>query len=60
MYIIHYIYVTVRCAFLMQELYPSSMVLDQFVEIHQCIVPEEWDRFVRMVYRQFVEVGIYT
>lgn len=36
------------------------MVLDQFVEIHQCIVPEEWDRFVQIVYRQLVEVGIYA
>ena len=36
------------------------MVLDQFAEIHQCIVPEEWDRFTQIVYRQFLEVGIYT
>ena len=43
-----------------QELYPSYMVLDQFVQLHQYFVPEEWDKFVQVVFQQSVEVSVWT
>ena len=50
----------VQYLFLTQELYPSNMVLDQFVQMQQCILLEEWDRFIQVVFQQSVEVGIYV